>query len=178
MISSTSVKYARALADVAEEMGVARSAGSDLEKFSTTLAKSAELLQALANPAFPLQLKQNVVREVSSRLSLTPIVVNVLLLLTERSRMRQLGEVVEAYQQIMDDSAGVVRVDVVSAVGLSEKIRARLMDTLSAVTGKEIRLEYQQDGELIGGLKLQMGSTVFDGSIRTELEQLRQELSY
>jgi len=178
MISSTSVKYARALADVADEMKVVRPVGVDLQKFADAHADSAELRQALSNPAFPLQLKQNVVKEVASRLKLNPIVVNVLLLLTERSRMGQLGEVVEAYQQIMDDAAGVVRVNVVSAVGLSERIRGRLSDTLAVVTGKEIRLEYQEDPELIGGLKLQMGSTVFDGSIRTELEQLRQELSY
>lgn len=178
MISSTSVKYARALADVADEMELVRPVGTDLQKFAATLAESEELRQALANPAFPLQLKQNVVRKVASRLKLNPIVVNILLLLTERSRMGQLGEVVEAYQQIMDDAAGVVRVSVVSAVGLSDRIRGQLTETLTSLTGKEIRLEYQEDPELIGGLKLQMGSTVFDGSIRTELEQLRQELSY
>ena len=177
MISATSSKYAHALADVAVEMGVARQAGKDLEQFASAWNASDELRSALANPAFPLQIKQNIVREVSARLKLGAVVANLLLLLTERSRMGQVGEVVEAYDQIMDDAAGVIRVKVVSAVELSDRTRSRLMETLTAVTAKEVRLEFQLDAQLIGGLRLQMGSTVYDGSIRTELEQLRQELS-
>jgi F-type H+-transporting ATPase subunit delta len=177
MISATSFKYARALADVAVEMGIAQPAGKDLKQFASSWSESEELRNALANPAFPLQIKQNIVREVAAKLQLGAIVVNLLLLLTERSRMDQLGEVVEAYHQIMDDAAGVIRVNVVSAVELSDKIRSRLAETLTAVTAKEVRLQYQLDAQLIGGLKLQMGSTVYDGSIRTELERLRQELS-
>ena len=177
MITSTTRKYARALAEVAFELGNADQVARELAAFADIHAKNRELSDALANPAYPLAIKQEIVREVAARMKLTPIVLNFLLLLVERSRIGQLDSMQEGYQSVLDEHAGVVRVLVTAPHKLGDATRKGLEKALQKLTGDQVRMEYQLDESLIGGIRLQIGSTVYDGSVRTQLDHLRQELS-
>ncbi len=177
MITSATMKYAKALAEVAFEVNTAEKVAGQLTEFAQVVDESRELADALANPAFPLAVKQEIVRKVAVRMKLEPIVLNFLLLLVERDRIAQLESMREGYRRVLDDHAGVVQVSVVSPRELSDTVRKGLERALRRLTGEKVRLEYRLDESLIGGIRLQIGSTVYDGSVRTQLDHLRQELS-
>lgn len=177
MITSTTMKYARAMAEVAFEAQSAEKIGDELTAFVNAMEECRDLSEALSNPAYPLAVKQDIVRKVAKTMKLEPIVLNFLLLLVERDRITELGTMREAYQRVLDDHAGIVQVSVTSPYELAEKARRGLEKALQKLTGEKVRLEYRLDESLIGGVRLQIGSTVYDGSIKTQLEHLKQELS-
>lgn len=177
VVSSTSYKYAEALADVAVETGLSlETVRTQLDGFLDLFSKNEELRSSLLVPAYPLSIKQGIVREISKKLKMEKIVLNFLLVILEKGRIEQIEEIVTAYQSVLDDKAGVVSVDVKSAYQLSSEEQRRLEEAMKKVTGKDVKLSYSVDEELIGGLRLQVGSKVYDGSILSSLEQLRSRM--
>ena len=178
LVSSTAYKYAEALADVAAEAGLpVEKAGAQLESFLETYKGSEELRSSLLVPSYPLSVKQGIVREISQVLKIEKIVLNFLLVLLEKGRLEQIEEVFSAYQAVLDNKAGVVRVDVASAHELAAADQKSIAAAMKKVTGKDVKLSYSVDENLIGGLRLQVGSTVYDGSILSSLEQLRHRMA-
>lgn len=177
MISSRSLKFARALAEVAAEEELTRQVDSGLREFQTLVEQHQELRDTLVNPAYPLETKQAITREIAERAGLEQIVINFLCLLLERSKMEDLAEIVEAFQHVLDDMAGVVQVQVFSAHPLDKEVKRRLEGAMAGVTQSDVKLSYELDENLIGGLKVQVGSTVYDGTIQTELQELRRQLA-
>ena len=129
------------------------------------------------NPAIPFAPKRRIVEEVGGRLSLVEIAVNFILVLLENGRIGEYDEYVEAYTQVTDQRAGIVRGVVTSARGLDAEVRNRLEEVLSEISRARVRLSYEEDESLIGGLKITVGSVIYDGSIRTHLEEVRRRIS-
>ena len=178
-ISSTPYKYAEALADVAVETGIPLDkTGEQLESFVEAFQDNPELKSVLLDPSYPLSVKQGIVREISQAHKVEKIVGNFLLVVTEKGRIEQIEEILEAYQCVLDDKAGVVRVEVASAHELDAADQERIAKAMKKVTGKDVKLSYSLDDELIGGLRLQVGSTVYDGSILSSLEQLKNQMAF
>jgi F-type H+-transporting ATPase subunit delta len=178
MVSSTARKYARALADVARESNATERVEQDLRAFAEAFQKHGELREVLFSPTVPLDAKRKIVEQVAKGMGLIKIVVNFLLVILEHSRLGLLEEFVEAYQDVLDDFAGVVRVEVFSSYPLRSGVQGRLEKVMTELTGKVVKLSYRVDETLIGGVKLQLGSMVFDGTIRTQLEELRRQLAF
>jgi F-type H+-transporting ATPase subunit delta len=103
--------------------------------------------------------------------------VHFVLIIVKAGRFKQFEETVEAYDMALDEWCGVIRATVYSASELDRLTRSRLESTLAEQTAKAVRLDYVRDRSLIGGIRLQVGSTVFDGSIRSQLEQIRERLA-
>lgn len=176
MNSSTAAKYASALADICLEQGVSEEVGDELSVFISVLESHEELHQTLFSPALPLDVKQNIVRETAVKAKFHKSTLNFLLVLLERNRIGLLSQILEAYRLLLDERAGIARVNVLSAEPLGVEVRNRLEKAMRRVTGKQVKLEYQIDKSLIAGLKVQVGSTVIDGTVQIELEQLRRQL--
>jgi F-type H+-transporting ATPase subunit delta len=176
LISSTLTKYAEALADVAEETGLVDRIIGQLDGFKNVLEGHEELREVLSSPGIPLIHKRPIVEKIATRLDISRIVVNFLLVLLERDRLDQLDEACDAFQEVLDRRSGIVRATVISARPLAQSIRERLEKTVGNLSGREVKLDYEVDGDLIGGLRLQLGSMVFDGSVRTQLEELRRRV--
>lgn len=176
-VSSTALKYAEALADVAQEQADADAAGTDLAAMAALLAGDSELKQTLDNPAVPASAKRNIINQIASLQPFSDYARNFVLVLLENGRMGLFDEVVEAYRLVLDERAGIVAVDVVSARPLSEQHRGRLEEVLKEVTASEVRCHFEVDETLLGGMKLQIGSKVFDGSVRTRLDEIRAAIS-
>lgn len=176
MASSRARRYARALAEVAVEEGRETRVQEDLDSFGAALQASPELVETLINPAIPFAPKRRIVEELAGRLSLVEITVNFILVLLENGRIGEYGEYVEAYREAMDQRAGVVRGVVTSARGLDSEVRSRLEEVLSEISRARVRLSYEEDESLIGGLRIQVGSVIYDGSIRTQLEEVRRRI--
>lgn len=177
MVSSSAFKYARALADVAFELGSAEAVQKELATFAGVVAGHAELRASLASPAFPLHVKRGILEAVAAKCVEIKIVRNFLLVLLERGRLAQLEDIVEAYGVVLDEASGVVRVSVSSARVLRDETKGRLAAAMEEMTGKKVRLSYMTDESLVGGLRLQVGSTVYDGTVLSELEHLGRHLA-
>ena len=177
MISSTAAKYVRALAEVAAESDNSMEVKAGLEDFREIFHSHQGLREVLFNPTIPLLVKRNIVEEMARKMLLPGILVNFFFVILERSRLHLLDEFVDAYQEILDEEAGILRVEVSSSYPLTSGESERLREVMATLTGRSVKLSCEVDETLLGGVRLQVGSTVYDGTIRTQLAELRKQLS-
>jgi len=109
-------------------------------------------------------------------LGLSPMTTNFLRLLVDRQRTADLAAIASAYRSLVDEKAGRLRAVVTTAAPVSTELTEQVGKVLQAATGKQIVLETRQDPKLIGGVVAQVGSTVFDGSLKTQLEKMKEHL--
>jgi F-type H+-transporting ATPase subunit delta len=174
---AAAIRYARALFDVALKEGDIQQAGRDIREFSELVSSNETLARVLSNPAIPVQKKRGLVQELTARAgTMSPIVAKLLALLADRDRLILLPDVVRSYENRLMEHAQVVRAEVVTAIALpSDRLQA-LQQGLSRATGRQVQLENRVDPAIVGGAVARVGSTVYDGSITTQLEKLKQQL--
>jgi F-type H+-transporting ATPase subunit delta len=172
------IRYARALFDVAmKESGDVDQIGRDLTAFAQMVAGNDGLAKVLANPAIPSARKRAVMEQLLARSgNISPILSKILLLLADRDRLRLLPDLAAGYRDRLMQHANIVRAEVVTAAPIPADRVAALKDGLARATGRQVQLESRVDPTLIGGAVTRVGSTVFDGSIATQLLKLKQEL--
>ncbi len=177
-LSAVATRYANALADVVTAGG-ARLAGvpQELRSFEAALQASQELQNALITPAVPASRKKAVVNRVADVLELSKISRNFLFVLVDKRRITSLSAILHSLELILDERMGFARAEVSSARELSEPQRTALSAELERLTGKRIRMHYSVDGALIGGVVARIGSTVYDGSVRGQLQTLERKLT-
>lgn len=174
--ASVARRYARALLALGLEEGRHEKFGEELEAVARTLDTSPEARDLALNPGYSLAQRQGVIGTLATELKLSPQVVSFLRLLVDRQRMPSLPAIVRSYRELVDAQVGRVRAVVTSAQPLSADELSRLRDTLAAATRRSIVLEAKTDSSIVGGVVTQVGATLFDGSIRTQLERMREEL--
>ena len=177
MISSISTKYAEALVGVATDLQQEDKVNDELVVFGKLLESHKELQETLTNPAIPFSAKRKIIEALAGKVLIGKTVVNLILVLLENARMSQFQQVLMIYRNLLDERRGLVVVDVFSATEIKVSDRQDLEKTIANLTGKKVRLRYHIDEKLIGGLKLQIGSTILDGSVETQLKQVRQHLT-
>lgn len=176
MASAIALKYARAMADVAFESKTEDRVLAELQSFAKLLASHAQLREAFENPAIPFSSKRGVLERLAQRLPLSKHVSNFTLIILENNRIRQFDDFAAAFQEVVNQRRGIVRARVHSARDLPEPVKTRLGRAMSEHLGKKVELSYRTDPSLIGGLKLEVGSMIFDGSIRTRLDVIHKKL--
>ena len=169
-------RYARALLSLGLEDGRSQAYADELDKVAASGAASAELQDLWNNPAHGRPSRLASVDALAKGLQLSPVVVNLLKLLADRSRLSQVEDVARAYRALVDEKAGLVRARVTSAKPLTKAEQAKLAKSLAGLTGKQVVLEAKVDASLVGGVVADVGSTRLDGSLRTQLEGLRRKL--
>jgi len=170
-------RYARALAEVVAPSGDYRRVLQELQDFASAYRESHELREVFASPAVALPQKMNVLVVIGQKLGESPVTLNFLRVLLANYRMPFLEEAVQAYRKIANDRLGVVQVSVSSASDLSETERESVAARFRELTGKQVELEFRTDSELLGGILAQIGSTVYDGSVRGNLARIREQLT-
>jgi F-type H+-transporting ATPase subunit delta len=179
MPQALSNRYARALADAVLTPGGdgdAKQVLSELRVFSAMLRDSFELKNVLLSPAVSIAKKRAVIARFADTLPLSRLVRNFLYVVIDRRRIALLDEIADAFEQALDERMGIVRAEVTSAGPLNDGQQAELQQELSRVSGKQVRCNYSIDPELIGGVVARIGSTVYDGSVRTQLQNMRERL--
>jgi len=174
--ASVARRYARALFSLGLEEGRHEEYGGELEAILSALEHSREAGAFLRNPGYTLQQRHNAVDALASALKLSPVVVNFLRLLVDRQRVGDLPQVARAYRAMVDEKVGRVRATVTSAAPLSDRETKNLREAIAAMTGRTIVLDAKTDPSLIGGAVTQVGPRSFDGSLRTQLERMREQL--
>jgi F-type H+-transporting ATPase subunit delta len=184
MISVVAARYAKALADVVTAGLHASSAAQEdpahitaqLRAVDEIIDSSSELKNALASPAVAPSRKRAVMGRLIAPMNVSAQVRNFLFVVIDHRRVHQLKSIIEAFENLADQRLGFVRADVASAQALPEAQRAALEVQLSRLAGKKTRLRYSTDPALVGGVVAKVGSTVYDGSVRGQLERLRVKL--
>jgi F-type H+-transporting ATPase subunit delta len=178
-LTSVAKRYAEALADVVTAPGSAirpEEAVKELRSFDEALALSHELRAALATPAAPVARKRAVVGRIADILKLSGAIRNFLYVLVDHRRTSLLPEIADGFELTLDERMGFARAEVTAARELTEAQRASLNKELEKLTGKRIRMRTAVDESLIGGLVAKIGSTVYDGSVRGQLETLERRM--
>ena len=153
------------------------SSKEELAAWERMILVNGPLLEAFRNPTVPYEQKEKVLRELIVRTKVRPTTANFLRLLLKNQRLPELPEVNAKLSQVLDERAGVVSAEILSARPVSDRIKASLDEKLGQVTGKRIRLSFDIDEMLLGGIVTRIGSTIYDGSVRNQLERLAEELA-
>jgi F-type H+-transporting ATPase subunit delta len=148
----------------------------ELSRLDKTFAGDADLRDLWLNPASSPEARLAAVDQLTGPLALSPATANLLRLLVERRRVADLPLLAASYRELVDEKVGRVQAVATSARPLSEEQRAALVTALNARTGKQIILETKVDASLLGGVRAQVGSVVYDGSVKTQLEKLSETL--
>jgi F-type H+-transporting ATPase subunit delta len=176
-LKSASLQYATALADIVLEQGAAEPARKQLEDFGAAYNESGELRNFLISPAVTREDKHGVIEKLLARLGASRIIRNFLFVMADNRRMHLLPEIVDTFEQVLRQRQGVVEAEVISAGELNERQRSELMQTLERLSGKKIQAKYSLEPKLLGGAIVRIGDTIYDGSVRNRLEQLRVQLA-
>ena len=176
MGGSVARRYARALFGIGVDSGSFEALGQEIGDLAALWSESPELRQTLENPVFRPSEKRAVLEQILPRVTPTPEVQRLVLLLLERRRIVLLPAIARAYRDLADAHTGRVRARVTSAEPLLPAALDRVRRSLEERTGKKVIVETAVDAGLIGGVVAQVGDLVLDGSVRTQLADLRQKL--
>jgi len=170
-------RYASALADVVLKQGDAETVKTELVVFEQLVAANADLSNVLSNPAIPHAKKEHILNELLARTKPSKTTGNFLRVLLQNSRLVDLPEINTRFEAELTARTGVVAAKVTSARELPTGERGEVEKTIAKLTGKSVVVDYSVDPELIGGLVTRIGSTVYDGSVKTKLENLKSQLA-
>lgn len=176
-MKSASLQYANALADIALEQGAPEPAAKQLDGFGAAYEESAELRTFLASPAVNMEAKHEVLEKIAKRLGASKIIRNFLFVIADHRRTQLIPEIIAAFQQVLRQRQGVAEAEISSAVELSAAQKKELAATLARLTGKTIEPKYSLDPALLGGAVVRIGDTIYDGSLRSRLNEMRARLA-
>ena len=174
---SASLQYATALADIALEQGAAEPVRKQLEEFGAAYAESAELRNVLSNPAVERTAKHGVVEKLVARLGASRIVRNFLFVVVDNQRTHLVPEILQSFEDVLRQRQGVAEAEVTSAAELTAPQKTQIQQTLERLTGRKIQANYSLDAALLGGAVVRIGDTIYDGSVRSRLNQMRARLA-
>jgi F-type H+-transporting ATPase subunit delta len=172
-VKALAERYAGALVDVALEKKQADQVKQELAAFAEMVRDSPELQAFLANPSIARAAKHSAIEQLVARMGASRTLRNYLFVIVDQRRAGMLVEIEQAFSRLLDARQGVTQASVTSATELSAKERAELAAALAKLTGEKVQAQYATDATLIGGAVVRIGSTIYDGSVRTQLERMR-----
>jgi len=176
-VQAVARRYASALADVVLTRGEAREVQNELGIWQQMLADHDNLRTVFANPTIPLEQKRAVLNRLIELSQPRPTTANFLKVLLQNQRLTELTEINKKLAEILDERAGTVAAKVTTARPIPAEVHERLRGTLASLTGKKVRIDFITDPGLIGGVVTRIGSTVYDGSVRNQLQQIKEKMA-
>jgi len=174
LIGSTIAKrYARAFFEIAEEAKQLEKYYKELSGFSAIIDGNEDLKEFLANPIFDQNEKKAVIESILQKTDISGITANFLKLLADKQRIVILKDICDTYMEMMDEALKTVRVSVKTAFPLPSETIKKLQDSLERQTGKQVQMTIMEDQSLLGGIVIGVGDTLYDNSIRTQLNNIR-----
>jgi F-type H+-transporting ATPase subunit delta len=176
IMGSIARRYAKALFGLAKDAGKVEAWATSLVSLQAAVDGSPDLQDILANPVYSKDQRRAIVEKLAAALSLETEPRSLLLLLGDRNRLSYLSAIVATFRDLADAHLGRVRAKVTSAVKLEDAAAQAIAEKLSQATSAKVLLDRVVDPAILGGVVAQVGSLVYDGSVRTQLEDLRQQL--
>lgn len=173
---TVSRRYATALADVVMKSGETETVRNELRMWEQLLVANADLQNAFGNPAITHPKKEKVLEDLIARSKPSKTTSNFLRVLLRNGRLMELDEINTRFESVIEERSGLVSAEVTSARELGDTQKNELKASLERVTGRQVKLNFAVNPDLIGGVVTRVGSTVYDGSVKTQLQNLKQEL--
>lgn len=175
-IETVARRYAGALADVVTKSGEANSVQTELKTWEEMISSNKELSQAFSNPSIAHANKEKVLESLIAKTKPTRTTANFLRILLRNSRLTEINEINERFSSVLDERNGLITAHITSARELSDAEKAEMKINLDKLTGKTVSLQFNIDKSIIGGVVTRIGSTVYDGSIKTQLIELKEKM--
>jgi F-type H+-transporting ATPase subunit delta len=172
---SLSRRYAKALFQLALEAKREEEIGQEIERFNS-IYLATELRLVLTNPAFSAENRKNVLTQIARSLKLSPLVANSVAFLLERDRLPYLPSIISRYRRLLDEKNGRVEAKLVAAGPVEENDIKRLSAALEKVSGKQVVLGQENDPSIVAGVVIHLEGKVYDGSVRTQLEKMKERI--
>jgi F-type H+-transporting ATPase subunit delta len=176
MERAAAIRYAKALFPLAKEADHTAQIGAEIEALSALLGENQELRNVLMQPLHPAAQRSAVLAAVAQQLGAGPILQNFYAFLIDQRRLVDFDGIAAEYRRLADEAAGLVPALVRSASPIDAARHERLEQALSRQVGRQVQLQVEIDPDLLGGVVAQVGDTVYDGSLKTQLQQLRASL--
>ena len=171
-------RYARAFADVVFDLKLeSKQVLEQLQSMAKLFDDNLELRRVWESPAIPAEQKRKLLDAIAERGAIVRQVRNFLAVLIDHGRINQLDAIARQFQTELNTRLGIVEAEVTTARALGEAERKELIEQVAKVTGKQISAEYKIDPSMIGGAMIRVGSTIYDGSVRGQLEKMKEQLS-
>ncbi|MFH1491152.1 MAG: ATP synthase F1 subunit delta [Pseudomonadota bacterium] len=174
--SKVSKRYAKALLGLGREDGQYEQYGQNLREFSEFCRSNAEFGQTMGNRIFSVEDRKKILGIVLAKSGFSDIVKNFLNLLLDKNRINAVQEITEYYESLTDEISNVARAEVTVSSPLKGDAKERLSKALERLTSKRVKMEVKEDKSLIGGVVVKIGDLVLDGSIKAQLEGLKESL--
>ena len=172
--SKVAKRYAKALFGLGQEDGQYEKYGHDLSEFVTFCEQNDEFRQVIANPIFPVDDRKKILDIVLEKSDFSGIVKSFLRLLLDKNRIGVIEAITVHYRVLTDEVSDIARAEITTARPLKAESLERLEKALEALTSKQIKSEVKEDRDLVGGIVVRIGDMVFDGSIKAQLEGLKE----
>ena len=169
-------RYSTALADVVLGTAETGTVTAELVTWAELLTGNDELRTVFSNPAITHVNKEKVLEELIAKIRPSKMTANFLHVLLQNGRLSDLGEINERFATVLAERSGVVSAEITSARELPDSERAEFETNLEKITGKKVTINYAINADIIGGVVTRIGSTVYDGSVKTKLETLKEQL--
>jgi F-type H+-transporting ATPase subunit delta len=166
-------RYAGALVDVALANNQADQVKQELAAFAALIVESPELNAFVSNPSIARAAKHAAIEQIVAKMGASRTLRNYLFVIIDQRRAAMLVEIEQAFSRLLDARQGIMQAAVTSASELSPQERAELTAALGKLTGEKVQAQFATDSALIGGAVVRIGSTIYDGSVRTQLERMR-----
>ena len=169
-------RYSAALADIVLKTGETAAVKSELAGWAAMFASSDELRTVFANPAIGHLNKEKLLESLIDRSKPTNTTANFLRILLHNGRLTEIGHINERFDTVLQERSGIVAAEITTAHELPDPERKAFQANLEKLTGKNVNIKYEINKEIIGGVVTRIGSTVYDGSVKTKLETLKEQL--
>jgi F-type H+-transporting ATPase subunit delta len=169
-------RYAKAIFSVGQDKKKYEEYNEVLQGLSKLYSTHPEVIDALTNPLYPMDVKENVMKGIVGSMKVDVIIGNFLNLLVQKKRAEILPEIAAAYQTMVDEAKNISHGNVISAIKLSDELKEKIQTILEKLTGKKVELTTSVDPTVMGGIIAQVGDLVLDGSIKTQLAGLKDSI--
>jgi len=169
-------RYARALYDLGKEEGLQGQFLADLEAIASIMDGSDEFRSIMESPLYDILLKRRILGELVTKIKVNKYTENFLGILLDKDRFVYLQSILDSYRIIVDEASGRVRATVTSAAELDKDQIERISSTLKKIVKKEVDLDVSIDPTLIGGVIAEVEGMIYDGSVKTQINRLKQSL--
>jgi len=170
-------RYARSLAEVVFEQNLEQAVTEDLATYREVFKAVPDLLEAFDSPGIPREVKEKLLKRLVEVHPINTVTNNFFKVLLDHNRIRHYQQIYESFMDLVNEHNGIVDARVSTAIPMDSPEIKDLEEKLSGVTGKTVNMEPQTDAALLGGIVVQIGDTIFDGSIKTKLAEMRRRLA-
>jgi len=174
---SLSRRYAKAIFEIGSEQGGLDKLGADIRSLAKAMKDSAELQSTLTSPAIRRQDRRKVIDGLLQQIGVVSTMRNLIYLLLDSERLGSLPGISRELDAMIEAKAGRIAAEVVSAKPLDPSQLSQITTSLEKLSGKKVSVSHREDPDLLGGVVAKLGDTVYDGSLRTQLRNMRDELS-